>query len=874
MKILSLLFLIVFIAINCLQYEEIDKEGDFLDSLDERLGAGECSPTESEVKQMIKDNNITYNGEIDRNVKFIAGTCSPIVLVPGIYSTKLKVKLNCKNIKRDEESLYQKIKFYCSRFVCSDISDENENRELWFNLGENGFTLLEHFFDNTEENEEKINEKMNEKMKDKNSLLYWEWDNRFSGCLGFFMTMFDNKEECPTLKNEKKVCGHSHNIKISYDGGFQETKSQADCGVKAVENVLTSPLQNAPEKFWKESSNVFGDLADALVERGYTKGFSLAAIPNDFRRFISTNDFGYESLQYHIENMYNITGKKVVIIAHSFGNLVTLNGLTKYPELKDKVKKWISLAPPFAGATKAVDNFLKGIDDFNMNILLSFTKVNFHKFGQFLMLKSIPTVYELLPYTVFYKLFQSENYTDFAYAIRERITLEKNCKNTQCSKDKIQQDSTYFDQIFSDYFPSLTLDACQFEQSVGGNSNTNNKKCMTELFNIVDYPSIIKVKESINDNNLTATTYDIEDYYQKKGDDFYYIADEGDIESNYIYNLLKEVPYVYNKYNEELDDLISRYNYNYNKNIKKTDSMFDTYDEIKETIDEMVKHLKSNSLIQDLPMPPVDIDLVYSSFNPTLAAQFIGEDLSVKKDGTVNRGGDGTVPTWSSLLTGLKWIYEKQKDQKTQEIRLVEYCSRLADSDPNLKYFKPISCRCIKNNVYEDDVNRCSHQFMLSDENLYNFLFEETKKDTLSISEKAQAIEQYSTTNDYLYKCNLRLYQLSLLDNIIKCKNDIIISANEFNDNFCGKQKYSTLKGRECCSVHIKGTNEKNEEFNEYYCENLKVKNIGTYKSEIKELKQFFENVEVTVDVKCGGVREYLMLKSYNLLLLILLLFL
>lgn len=872
MKSLSLLFSILIVFINCLQYEEIDdKEGDFLDSLDEKLGSGECSPTESEVKQMIKDNNINYNGDIDRNVKFIAGTCSPIVLVPGIYSTKLKVKLNCKNIKRDEESLYQKIKFYCSKYVCSDISDDNENRELWFNLGEKGFTLVEHIFDNNEATEEK----MNEKMKDKNSLLYWEWDNRYAGCLGFFMTMFDNEEECPTLKNGKKVCGHSHNIKITYDGGFQESKSQADCGVKAVENVLTSPLQNFPEKFWKESSNVFGDLADALVERGYTKGFSLAAIPNDFRRFISTNDFGYESLKYHVENMYNITGKKVIIIAHSFGNLVTLNGLTMFPELKDKVKKWISLAPPFAGATKAVDNFLKGIDDFNVDILPLISKVNFHKFGQFLMLKSIPTVYELLPYTVFYKLFQSEDYKEFAYAIRERITLEKNCKNTQCSKDKIQQDSTYFDQIYSDYFPSLTLDACQFEQSVGGNSNTNNKKCMTELFNIVDYPSIIKVKNANNENNLTETTYDIEDYYQKKGDDLYYIADEGDIESNYIYKLLKEVPFVYTKYNKELEDMISRYNYNYNKNIKKTDPMFDTYDEIKETIDKMVEHLKKNSLIKDLPIPPVDIDLVYSSFNPTLAAQFIGEDLSVKESSTVNRGGDGTVPTWSSLLTGLKWIYEKQKNQKTQEIRLIEYCSRLANSDPNLKYFKPISCRCINNNVYVTDVNRCSHQFMLSDENLFNYLFEETNKDTLTIAEKAEAIETYSTTIDYLSKCNFKLFQLSLLDNTIQCKNDIIISSKEFNDNFCAEQQYSTIKGRECCSVHIHGINEKSEEFDEYYCENLKVKNIGNYKSETKEVKEFFESVEVkSIEVKCVGISKYLMLNNYYLLLIILLLFL
>ena len=59
------------------------------------LKSSTCLPTDSETKNFIKDNKINYKGKIDDNVKFIAGDCSPIILVPGIYSTRLKVKLNC-----------------------------------------------------------------------------------------------------------------------------------------------------------------------------------------------------------------------------------------------------------------------------------------------------------------------------------------------------------------------------------------------------------------------------------------------------------------------------------------------------------------------------------------------------------------------------------------------------------------------------------------------------------------------------------------------------------------------------------------------------------------------------------------------------------
>ena len=163
-------------------------------------------------------------------------------------------------------------------------------------------------------------------------------------------------------------------------------------------------------------------MVSTLEEIGYVKGFSLAAIPNDYRKFISSNTFAYEALNYHIDQMYKNTGKPVTIIAHSFGNLITLNCLTKNPSSANKIKKWISLAPPFAGATKAIEYFLHGIKDFDNDFQVF--KTEFKPFGQYMMLKSIPTVYELKPFNIFSEIFDSSEYTDFGSAIRERIALE------------------------------------------------------------------------------------------------------------------------------------------------------------------------------------------------------------------------------------------------------------------------------------------------------------------------------------------------------------------------------------------------------------------------------------------------------------------
>ena len=74
---------------------------------------------------------------------------------------------------------------------------------------------------------------------------------------------------------------------------------------------------------------------------------------------------------------------------------------------------------------------------------------------------------------------------------------------------------------------------------------------------------------------------------------------------------------------------------------------------------------------------------------------------------------------------GLKWIYDKQKDDLPQNIRLVEYCSRLKGYfhyNVNTK-FVPLGCKCLKEheNIYTD-FNDCDHQKMLLDQSLLSYI--------------------------------------------------------------------------------------------------------------------------------------------------------
>ena len=221
------------------------------------------------------------------------------------------------------------------------------------------------------------------------------------------------------------------------------------------------------------------------------------------------------------------------------------------------------------------------------------------------------------------------------------------------------------------------------------------------------------------------------------------------------------VNYILKRFNDGFSEEYGTLNANY----------FDSYESIKEGLKKSIEYHNEISKIKDLPVPPIDTILLYGAFTPTMASIVLNDDDFTKNGTIFNKGGDGTVPTWSSLLTGLKWIYDKKKQKLPQNIKLVEYCSRLSNSgqykyDPNKEQnFAAIGCRCLfpNSNSYSLNLEKCSHAEMLSDDNLFDYLFSvvcDPKEENTITELKKQASINYEPDFDYTKECDNSIFEI------------------------------------------------------------------------------------------------------------------
>ena len=100
------------------------------------------------------------------------------------------------------------------------------------------------------------------------------------------------------------------------------------------------------------------------------------------------------------------------------------------PSITSKIRKFIAVAPPFAGADELIDVYLNGMHGFDFEIKIGkveIFKVNYDVFGQYMFYKAVPIITELRPQPFINELFTSIL-----------------CKGTQCEIHKI---------IWRRYFP-------------------------------------------------------------------------------------------------------------------------------------------------------------------------------------------------------------------------------------------------------------------------------------------------------------------------------------------------------------------------------------------------------------------------------------
>jgi len=411
-----------------------------------------------------------------------------------------------------------------------------------------------HFLDyEVEENEKLINQKTNKNNDQLNNIFV---KNSESNNLNQNLNNTNEKANTDISdKNwkadgiKKPICFYSKFIKVTYYGNTEETYDKLDCGLRPTCNILDLGYPFLPEKYTNTpATNGYFKLSEFLKAKGYVNGFSLAAMPYDFRNF-SKKDSKFSKQFYKlVEMLYKNTGKKVIVVSHSLGNLL-INDILSLEENKikslDLIERNIALAPPYIGTTKDMELFISGTKEFRTDLPFSNVidiSINAQKFfGSF-----NPNFYLLFLKPFLNNLANKSEYKEFYEAIRERLMLERKCKDLinfesskknkfknipnqkdqeVCTDDFIEKNSKKFSSLFP-FIPKLNSFECKdlYHKAAMYVNQTNfiNEKfakrkdiyenlptyegCFLRIYDYFNCP-FIKVKED-NDTSIKADEFD------------------------------------------------------------------------------------------------------------------------------------------------------------------------------------------------------------------------------------------------------------------------------------------------------------------------------------------------------------------------------
>ena len=229
----------------------------------------------------------------------------------------------------------------------------------------------------------------------------------------------------------------------------------------------------------------------ALEAAGYKKGLTYQSLPYNYTKSYRGNELSKIFIP-NLERLFNLTGKKVTIMAHSLGNLNILHQLSLLSQdYKDKyIKIWIAATPPFLGAMQATKCVLGGDDEY-----FFLGKIGFHFQASAQSLGSFPVMYELLQ-TNMYSLYENEPWFKW---IQKRLDYE-------AGKIPFEESEMLF-------WPTVD-ESCTPTSFVG-----KNDKCFSGLFDLRTRPSVTvedgKLEYFLDDNEKLISDWPLLDYSLK-----------------------------------------------------------------------------------------------------------------------------------------------------------------------------------------------------------------------------------------------------------------------------------------------------------------------------------------------------------------------
>jgi Lecithin:cholesterol acyltransferase len=305
---------------------------------------------------------------------FAKGPCTPVVVLGGITGTKLQVQIDCPTLRANNPNLFEQCRWTSCSGSSTNIIGTTPKSEytIWIPDITAPFSVADR------------------RNKSKEC---------FAGLLGLSWY-----QEASAMKLKQNP-----GVRILPYGMTTESITSSKCGFDSISLIWASVQTVLSEKY-----KIFNALRIGLEAKGYRLGLTATAIPYDWRIQISQNGVATRMIKV-IEAMKSITGKKVSIVAHSMGNMNTLNMLMKLPqEKKDSlIQRYFALAPPFTGTPRPFTIFL-GTTDFTF----TFLGINFWGFKN--MVSTFSAFFDLMPRT-FWSKFDN---APWMKSIKSRIRTE------------------------------------------------------------------------------------------------------------------------------------------------------------------------------------------------------------------------------------------------------------------------------------------------------------------------------------------------------------------------------------------------------------------------------------------------------------------